>query len=301
MKSKVITYILALGTCSALMSMEPEAYEFVSLYDQKRDATQWKDTAKNLFGGSATGAIEVMVDQPLIRVKNDFQQGKKLSLKPHELYKGSGVNVACMVPTTGVQIMANKALENVLPGDDTLSKTERAMAAGALAAPLASVTETVVIHQQNTGKNALDTIDYLIKNAGKGVLGRGMLATALRDSGFTVGYLTAYPLLEKNIRKHIDNPAIATALGGVTAGVGTAIVTHPFDTIKTHMQVDYKKAKARTMWQTIKTIYQKDGYKGLFKGVVPRGTRVAMAIPLMSKVQEYLTNKMDNPTKTAGS
>lgn len=91
-----------------------------------------------------------------------------------------------MVPTTAIQVGINKALETVIVGDDTSTKVQRAFTAGAVSALAASPTELVVIAQQNGKGNALSTIKQLYHKGGPRVWARGLVATAIRDGGFTV-------------------------------------------------------------------------------------------------------------------
>ena len=223
-----------------------------------------------------------------------LQQSKKVSLDPRILYRGFGVNVACMAPTTAIQISVNKTLEEKFARNDVLSTTLRAFAAGAISALASSPTELIVLTQQNEGKNAYKTIRGLISQEGLAVLSRGFVAKSLRDGGFGVGFLSMYPWLNNKIRNSvIDNEPLALIGAGVIGGAGTAIATHPFDTISTRMQADYKQKNIKSFRQAIKTIYITEGLPAFFKGVTPRGTRVALAIPLMHSVKQYLTTLTD--------
>lgn len=247
--------------------------------------------ANSLVIGSVAGMTEVLVDQPLIYCKNMLQQGQKISLDPRVLYRGFGVNISCMVPTTALQIAANSALEDIIPGIDTSTMMLRAFGAGALSALTSTPTELIVLQQQNAGTSTRVTIQNFIEQQGYGVLYRGVSPKALRDGVFCVGYLSLYPVLKNEIRAtYIDSDPMAMLIAGMSAGVVTAVASHPFDTVATLMQADYARKQNVTMLQTASALYRQNGAKGFFKGVVPRGTRVAMAIPLMNEVQQRLTD-----------
>src|SRR5436190_10183532 len=96
------------------------------LISMEKDDYQPKQVALNIAVGSIAGVAEVIVDQPLIYFKNMLQQGSKISLRPKVLYRGFGVNVACMAPTTAIQIAANKALKTICSGTNFLSTSLQA-------------------------------------------------------------------------------------------------------------------------------------------------------------------------------
>jgi predicted MFS family arabinose efflux permease len=240
--------------------------------------------------GSVAGITEVLINQPLIYVKNTLQQRKKIIFHPSIWYRGFGVNIACMVPTTAVQISTNKVLEDVFCDASVKAAMLRSLSAGALSALVSNPIELVILHQQNDGKAAYPTIKNLTARQGLSGLYRGLSPKMLRDGLFGVGFLSMYPLLESKIRAtFIDDKSLAFIMAGVATGAMTAVVSHPFDTISTFMQADYNKEQVATTAQTIRTIYARDGYSGFFKGVSPRGARIMLAIPLMNAVQSYMS------------
>jgi hypothetical protein len=261
--------------------------------NQHEPKNRLEQFGRDVVIGSLTGMGEVTINQPLICIKNTLQQRKPLSINPHILYRGFGVNVSCMAPTTALQIATNKALEEVIVGNDTGTMTMRAFTAGIFSALASSPTELVVIHQQNEGLNAYTTIQKLIQQKGLSVMGRGCIAKSLREGGFGIGLLAMYPSLKNNIYTRLNNESAAIIAAGIIAGTTTAIITHPFDTISTAMQVDYTKQHHTTMCKTAQHIYNMHGVNGFFRGVAPRGTRIGLAIPLMHFLQHYLHDVID--------
>jgi predicted Zn-ribbon and HTH transcriptional regulator len=246
--------------------------------------------AENIAVGSVTGIAEVTVNQPLVTIKNTIQQGKKLSLSPAQLYRGYGANVASMAPITAIQVAVNGVLRNHLSqgGTRELSTSDKmtaAFVAGTLSAAVSSPSELVVLHQQNYGKDMYSTVKEIL--ASKGVKGmyRGVIPTACRDGGFTTGYLALSDVAKAQVASKVDNELLASLSGGIAAGLVASVVTHPFDTTKTYMQ-----AKNVGMQDAAKSIYAKDGWSGFFKGLIPRSTRVGLAVALMSYVSTKLSN-----------
>lgn len=61
-----------------------------------------------------------------------------------------------------------------------------------------------------------------------------------------------------------------TVFAGLLYGATNTLVGHPFDTIKTKMQAqsEYYK-KGETYVNTIRNVYQKEGFIGFYRGCVP--------------------------------
>lgn len=259
----------------------------------------YKDIVTGVAIGGLTGVAEVIVNQPLIYFKNMFQQKKSISLKPQVLYRGLGVNVACMAPTTAIQFASEIMLQQVIPGGDFSEKTVRAFMAGVISALASTPTELIVLQQQNKNLSVHKTIQTLFETRSVPVLYRGITPKLLRDGIFCTGLLSLYPTVEHAIRTNIaDNKIVGTVGSSLIAGGITTLISHSFDTISTLMQADYDKQSASTAYKTAVNLYQKEGFGGFFKGAVPRGTRVVLAIPLMSNVKVFLDTVTSNIKNT---
>lgn len=238
--------------------------------------------------GSLVGATEVLINQPLIYGKNTIQQKKKPSMNPRVFYRGLGIGVACMAPTTAMQLASENALKKILPSTDIKIATIRALLAGAFSALASTPTELIVLHQQNSGHSAYKTATDLVSKSGFSILYRGALAKSSRDAIFCAGLLSIYPYLQEFLHKKSGNASLAALGAGICAGAITTAISHPFDTISTLIQADSNRQQ--NSMQTIVTLYKNNGYSGFFKGMVPRGTRVMLAIPLMNYVKTVYAN-----------
>ncbi|MDP3889292.1 MAG: MC/SLC25 family protein [bacterium] len=294
------------GVYSSVLCMEHE----------KKRTSKTSEFIRNLAIGSATGIVEVTVDQPLISIKNGLQQGKKalgsaintaevadqckvVSFKrafdPRVLYRGFGTNIAGMAPTVAVTIATNAALANLFTKKDTKTLTGMAALAGGISALVSTPIELFILHQGNTGKSAFSTVKQLVAESGVGVMARGITPKVGREGIFSAGFLVAYPWVEGQVRAHVtDNTVAVIGLSTVIAGGCTAYVSHPLDTTSTVMQADPKKKLVTTTWQAAHFIYNKYDWKGFYKGVTPRTTRICLAIPLMHYVKEGLTRWANN-------
>lgn len=67
--------------------------------------------------------------------------------------------------------------------------------------------------------------------------------TIVREAIFTGAYLGVIPILRERMEKtwpdvFASRPVTSMALASVLAGVGAAVATQPFDTVKTRMQAN---------------------------------------------------------------
>jgi len=278
---------------------------------------------QNICVGSLTGALEVSVNQPLFYFKNKLQTGSAISKNPRDWYKGYGVNVCSMAPITAVQVFADAELKRAMQGFNDLTEMQKlacASAAGAFSSFVSSPSELVMLYQQNSSNSFVNSFEQLTNNPKKGYLNltRGVWPVACRDGGFAAGYLAVSPYLKKQFMKQTNNETVASLGSGVVSGVLTAGFTHPFDTVKTRLQNDTVKdqlhhnielqnatvkaelqndinrVKYNNSLDVVKHVYNKEGFKGFYKGFTPRALRVASAVTLMSWATQELTEFIKN-------
>lgn len=65
----------------------------------------------------------------------------------------------------------------------------------------------------------------------------------VREAIFTGAYLGVIPLMKENLmtkwpETFAERPVTANVVASVGAGLGAAVLTHPFDTVKTKMQAN---------------------------------------------------------------
>ncbi len=257
------------------------------------------DTAKNfvqgLVRGSVTGIVEVVVDQPLVDMKNRLQRGEKLSLRPTDLYRGFGVNAGSMMPITAVQMgafeLAKRGLQDEQRQD--LSDSKKLLAAtgaGAFSASVGGPSELLMIQQQKNKATLAATFSAVKKQYGFRIFKRAISCAAVRDGGFTAGYLAGGPALSKKLTDAGLHEPLATVAGGAAAGLVAAGVTHSADTIKTKLQADLAKER----YTNVRDVYRQETMRTLYAGFTPRATRVIMATTVMSAVNKELEKMMVN-------
>jgi hypothetical protein len=230
-------------------------------------------------------------------MKERFQMLGKLVSSPRELYRGFGVNAGCMGPVTAIQIATNEGLKKVIAGEDVVSSSFRGFLSGFASGLACNSVELVIVQQGILKKDAREVVQILMEKGGYPIFARGVVPKMFRDAGFGVGFLSTYPWLEEHIRASTGSDALATAGATLGAGLGTTVVTHPFDTISTRMQADSTGEKIKGMKDIFKQVCKENNFKGLYAGVVPRGTRVGLAIVVMNKTKSFLEDRFGGSSR----
>ncbi|KIJ32321.1 hypothetical protein M422DRAFT_234124 [Sphaerobolus stellatus SS14] len=114
--------------------------------------------------------------------------------------------------------------------------------------------------------------------SGPSQLFRGAAASAMRDAPYAGLFLVAYEHLKRDTAALLMQPgsnsssALIHAIAGAGAGTAATLATHPFDVLKTKLQVR-NDAKYNTLRSTIRTIWTSRGVSGFFDGVSLRLSR----------------------------
>lgn len=131
----------------------------------------------------------------------------------------------------------------------------------------------------------------------QGVLGmwKGLFPTILRDVPFSTIYWTSYETCKKAFG--VTEPTFGISfVSGAISGSLAALVTVPFDVVKTHQQIEFgekvlytdkPQLKPPGTFQTLAKIFHSHGIKGLFAGVVPRLIKVTPACAIMISSFEF--------------
>jgi hypothetical protein len=130
----------------------------------------------------------------------------------------------------------------VVEGEHMSPKTEFAAAAvgGLLSSFFTTPVELIMIQQQKFGGSFGGTLKKVVSTYGvtKNGMMRGLTGAASRDAIYVAGMLGVTPILSEYITSHTDTPTgMATLYASLLGGVVAAVPSHPFDVIKTCMQV----------------------------------------------------------------
>jgi len=233
---------------------------------------------QNALMGSFGSTIEVLLQHPLITYKNALQANRKLQPCVRSIYKGITINALTMGPLTAVQFAGYGYFykqfqkQNIINNHESrsiVSSTISGMLSGFIAGPA----ELVIVQQQKTDKRFMSLMKYMKKKYGPRIIPKGTFPCMGREAIYTAGMCSLTPIFEERLltssiykKKSMKSSLTASIGSGLVAGA----ISHPFDTIKTHIQnhPDVNSFKA------IRTLLHTEGWNSLLKGSFPRSLRI---------------------------
>jgi hypothetical protein len=150
---------------------------------------------------------------------------------------------------------------------------------GVVCAPM----ERVMIQQQRSGGSLFATPAHILRQTGTAGLFRGLWTSCAREGIFTAGYLGVGPALKRYFVREGHEESHAKIASAVIAGVASATISHPIDTIKTCMQVGRAVFMLLPSWPGIVLRYlllcnDGSGAQGDLKGEVYKGNLAAVRL-----------------------
>nr|CAH7747447.1 unnamed protein product [Callosobruchus chinensis]CAH7750987.1 unnamed protein product [Callosobruchus chinensis] len=139
-------------------------------------------------------------------------------------------------------------------------------------------------------------LKILIETSGYKGLWRGIFPTLFRDVPFSAIYWMNYESIKSVCNGGSKVPSFGVSFfAGFISGSLAAMITTPFDVVKTHQQIEFGENKlygnqsqrVRTTSEVFRQIYRQYGIKGLFTGTVPRVVKVAPSCAIMISSFEY--------------
>ena len=135
----------------------------------------------------------------------------------------------------------------------------------------------------HTLRSVLSSIRCLAQSKGCHYLWRGLGPTLWRDVPFSGLYWAGYEACKHRLGKlGYEGAGVAFASGAVS-GTTAALLTSPFDVLKTRRQALLMCATTRTTSTLALTaeILRNEGFAALYAGIVPRITKIAPACGMM--------------------
>lgn len=283
--------------------------------------------------GAAASAISATAVYPIDLVKTRLQNQRTLvgqrgmsmwgcltSVVRHEgpfgLYKGLIPQLVGQVPEKAIRLFIVDRIRSLSATDGVNYSIEllAGLAAGANQVLITNPAEIVKVRMQVQGqeyaKKKADAAATTAKPKGAmsilrelGIKGmyKGASACFLRDVPFSGIYFGSYAWLKEQLRTG-NEPlhSIELFFCASLAGVAAASLTTPADVLKTRMQVEAKKgegyANLRDCYRRVTTT---EGYKALWKGVVPRVLRSSPQYGVMLFSYELLQRLFNNDVQSS--
>jgi len=131
--------------------------------------------------------------------------------------------------------------------------------------------------------NTWDAVKKINKKEGVKGFYKGSVACMMRDGPFAGLYYSILNISKKRLQHLNLNPSTNTMISGMVAGIIATTMTHPFEVLRTRIQVDHPdkgynyKYNYCGVFQGLRLIYSQEGLSGLSKGLTPRLMRKPLA------------------------
>ncbi|KAG2023428.1 carnitine/acyl carnitine carrier, variant 2 [Coprinopsis cinerea AmutBmut pab1-1] len=213
------------------------------------------------------------------------------------LWKGAGTSLIIGVPSSTAYILTydyllNTALPPLVPAQSLIPLVSGILARSSIAT-LTSPLELIRTNLQSTPpssnnphtlRSVLSSVRGLVRSQGPLSLWRGLGPTLWRDVPFSGFYWASYEATKKAFSNRGYEGASVAFLSGAISGTSAALVTSPFDTLKTRRQALIMTSTASDLTRTfplLLRIIQSEGASALFAGIGPRMAKIAPACGIM--------------------
>jgi len=215
------------------------------------------------------------------------------------LWKGVGTTLGMTVPSATIYMVAyDHLLRNVMPTlapSPHLSPLLSGILARTLVSTAASPLELFRTNLQSTPKSSLQPntvrsvlhdLRGLVRSQGAGALWRGLGPTLWRDVPFSGLYWAGYESCRSSLEHRGYKGPSTSFLCGFVSGTSAAVLTSPFDVLKTRrqallMSLPTKTRSSASSLTFILNIMRAEGVGALFAGLSPRIAKIAPACGIM--------------------
>lgn len=278
---------------------------------------------KNLIAGAVAGAVSRTFTAPMDRLKTVMQAlGSKKEIKiiggfKHMiaeggitgLWRGNGVNVLKIAPEVALKFAFYEELKILFKGDERgreatiLERFVSGSVAGCMAQstiyPLEVLKTRLVLRKTGEYSSAFDCASKIIKNEGYRAFYKGYLPNVLGIIPYAGTDLAVYETLKRFYMKRHDlddTPSIPILLAcGTTSTIIGQLVSYPLALIRTRLQAQelpMNSSKRDTMTKLLKNIYENEGIRGLYRGLLPNIIKVVPAVSISYVVYEKMKKKL---------
>lgn len=216
------------------------------------------------------------------------------------------LRIAVSVPSVGVYLPAYDTLLALAKDERSVLQPAAPLVAGSCAralsciatAPLELARTRLQSASAPVGGGLSTALTTAFATNGVRGLFAGISPTLLRDVPFSALYWQLVePLRAYMVPRTPSTPTAVAAAGhaacGLVSGSIAAVVTTPFDVVKTRMQAGQASSSAISMTGTLRGLLSEAGVRGLFTGSVPRAARAgpscAAVLALYEAVKMRLT------------
>lgn len=139
----------------------------------------------------------------------------------------------------------------------------------------------------HTLRSVLKSIQGVAQAQGIHSLWRGLSATLWRDVPFSGIYWASYERLKRTLEREGRSGATVAFVSGAVSGTTAALITSPFDTVKTRRQALVMSGpaggaqQATSLVAVLRDVVRNEGVTALYAGLTPRIAKIAPACGIM--------------------
>ncbi|XP_056453668.1 mitochondrial adenyl nucleotide antiporter SLC25A24-like [Gadus chalcogrammus] len=282
--------------------------------EEKTSGIWWKQLA----AGAVAGAISRTGTAPLDRMKVFMQvhssRTHRISLSGGfrqmikeggvaSLWRGNGVNVLKIAPETSIKFMAYEQYKKLLSSEGSKVEIHQRFMAGSLAGataqtalyPMELMKTRLTLRKTGQFSGMFDCAKTILHKEGVKAFYKGYLPNLLGIIPYAGIDLAVYESLKNawlsNYAKDTANPGILVLLGcGTISSTCGQLASYPLALLRTRMQAQatLDPSDQPTMSQLVKRIMVKDGFFGLYRGILPNFMKVIPAVSISYVVYEYM-------------
>lgn len=260
----------------------------------RMDCQNHKKSPSSLFHavyvGVVASSIETLVNHPLQIIKIRVQGNHLFTLNPVILYRGLTLSILSTAPVIVTQVVIHRFVQSKIQiSTETPPKSYSllsAFLAGYFSAYVASPMELLLAIMQEKKERPTYEICSEIYGYGLKRFFTGVTGTGLRIGIPACGFLEGVPYAQKQLKNVIENDWANMVVSGSTVGIMSAILSQPFDMIKTQQQ--FAVRQTLSIRKSCQKIYREHGFLGFFKGGTARIARVTSAVTILAAITQRL-------------
>ncbi|GAM17017.1 hypothetical protein SAMD00019534_001920, partial [Acytostelium subglobosum LB1] len=286
------------------------------------EAPSWK----LLLAGGVAGAVSRTCTSPLERLKilNQVQSMQLEKGGPQYagvirslitmfktegfigFFKGNGTNVIRIVPYSAIQFLSYEKYKKLFlgQGQSHLTTGQNLFVGGSAGVtsllftyPLDLIRSrlTVQVHEQRYN-GISDAYKKIVAEEGYAGLYKGLFTSALGVAPYVAINFTTYESLKFFFSqdRHLTIPE--SLAFGALSGATAQTFTYPIDLLRRRLQVQGIGGKPKIYngpYDAFRKVIQEEGFKGLYKGMIPCYLKVVPAISISFSVYEMMKKLLD--------
>lgn len=282
--------------------------------EEKTTGLWWKQ----LSAGAMAGAVSRTGTAPLDRMKVFMQvhssKSNKISLVGGfkqmlkegglmSLWRGNGINVLKIAPETAIKFMAYERFKKLLSSEPGKVKTHERFLAGSLAGataqtaiyPMEVMKTRLTLRKTGQYSGMFDCAKKILMKEGVKAFYKGYIPNILGIIPYAGIDLAVYETLKNfwlsRYAKDTANPGVLVLLGcGTMSSTCGQLASYPLALIRTRMQAQasVEGSEQLPMGKMVKRILEKEGFFGLYRGILPNFMKVLPAVSISYVVYEYM-------------